>query len=153
MPKTDLITAKYEIVIGVPDVKFINGRFEDQAYAMVNKWQEYAKEYYDKTGIYVSAIANEGKAIYNKDWGCPDGGERTLTFNCTPNRVFIEDIIKYRQGIAYIVAKLKKEFEQHTITITNITPATMDYFTDEDNEFLNGVITHIESTKEAKNNE
>ena len=88
-------TVKYEVVIGVPDDKFVNCRRESQIDKMIDKWQEAAKEYYECTNVYVSAIAIEGRAIYHKDWGCPDGGERTLTFNCTANVNFIKDLNSY----------------------------------------------------------
>lgn len=137
------VTKKYEVVIGVPDDKFANGKNQDQIKLMIEKWQEYAKEYYNKMQIYISAIAVEGKAVYNKDWGCPDGGERTLTFNCTCNTKFIENILEYEAGIYYIVAKLKKYFNQHTITVTEID-SNIHYFTDEDNEALDHYKDEVE---------
>lgn len=142
-------TVKFEVVIGVPDDKFVNGKNQDQAKLMINKWQEYAKEYYDATDVYVSAIANEGRAIYHKAWGCPDGGERTLTFNCTANREFITDLELYIRGIDYIVAKLKKEFNQHTVTMTELN-ALVHYFTDEDNDLLDSAIMYIKEYSEEE---
>lgn len=144
-------TEKHEVVIGVPNDKFTNGKWQDQSDLMIDKWQEYAEKYYDKTGIYISAIVNEGLAIYNEDWGCPDGGERTLTFNCTRNPKFIEDKYEYQRGIHYIVANLKKEFKQHTITITSMYAGTgIKYITDEDNDKLENIIKKF---KEEENNE
>ena len=61
-------TIKYEVVIGVPDDEFRNGKLQSTIDIMKDKWQEYAKKYFDETGIYVSAIAVEGRAIYNKEW-------------------------------------------------------------------------------------
>lgn len=133
-------TVKYEVVIGVPDDKFVNGKYENQIEKMINKWQEFAKEFFDQTGTgtcetgtYVSAIANSGKAIYHTDWGCPDHGERVVTFNCTANPTFIKDLDKYEEGVLYITKKLKKEFQQHTITITCI-PVGVFYLTDENED-------------------
>ena len=140
-------TVKFEVVIGVPEDKFVNGKWQDQSKVMIDKWQEYAKEYYDATDIYVSAIAIEGRAIYHKAWGCPDGGERTLTFNCTANREFITDLELYIRGIDYITAKMKKEFNQHTITMTELN-AHIHYFTDEDNNLLESAIEYINWDKE-----
>ena len=144
-------TYKYEIVIGVPDDKFVNGRMESQVQKMICKWQEYAKEYYNKTDVYVSAIAIEGKAIYNTEWGCPKGGERTLTFNCTLNPRFINSAEVYGEGIKYIVGKLKKFFNQHTITITIFSDNVyITYYTDAENEKLNKVIDKISNMEDIK---
>ena len=138
-----LYTIKYEVVIGVPDDEFVNCRRESQVDKMIAKWQEAAKNYYEKTEVYVSAIVNEGKAIYNKDWGCPDGGERTLTFNCTANTNFIKDLELYETGIHYIAGILKKYFNQSTITITKIK-SNIQYITDEDNDSIECLIEDIE---------
>lgn len=127
--KSFVPTTKYEIVVGL-----IN---EVDGYTACNivqqAWQTIAKEFYEMTGIYVSAIANFGHAVYHRDWGCPLRGEETVTFNCTANRVFIEDMEKYEEGVFYITKKLKKQFHQHTITITKIS-SEVCYLTDEDNE-------------------
>ena len=96
-------------------------------------WKKYAKEFFDNNDIYVSAIAIPGKALYHNDWGCPIGGERVISFNCTANPEFIKDYNKYEEGVLYITKKLKKEFQQHTITITKI-PSSVFYLTDENME-------------------
>ena len=139
-------TEKYEVVIGIENDITVSRMIEREIEKMIKSWQKHAKEYFDKTGIYVSAIVNEGRAIYNEDWGCPDGGERTLTFNCTRNPKFIEDDNMYRMGIYYITSNLKKEFKQHTITITKMN-AEIDYITDDDNE---NIETIIKTYKEEK---
>lgn len=144
-------TEKYEVVIGIENDITVNRMIEREIEKMIKSWQKYAKEYFDKTGVYVSAIVNEGRAVYNEDWGCPDGGERTLTFNCTRNPKFIEDKYEYQRGIHYIVANLKKEFNQHTITITLMHTGTgIMYITDEDNDKLENI---IKKYKEEENNE
>ena len=110
---------KYEVVFGIPDDEFKNSRYEKNEEKYIDKWQEFAKEYYIETGVYVSAIANFGKAVYNLEWGCPLHGERTITFNCTANPAFINanDIKIYENGISN---KLKKYFKQNTVTITKM---------------------------------
>ena len=128
MEKFPKASIKYEVVIGLITDNY--NRYNPDT--MKTKWQEYAKEYFDMTGVYVSAIAIEGNAIYNKDWGCPTSGEPCITFNCTINPHFITDFEVYEAGIIYITKKLKKEFHQHTITITKI-PSGVFYLTDTDN--------------------
>ena len=117
-------TEKYEVVVGVPDDLFVNGKYEDNLEKVIDKWQEFAKLYYEDTDIYVSAIAISGKAVYNADWGCPPHGERVFAFHCTANREFIKsenDLRLYEKGVLYIAKKLKKEFNQSTITITKLS--------------------------------
>lgn len=114
-------TVKYEVVLGLPENDpIINGRITKNEDIAKDMWNTYAKEYYSKTDVYVSAIANEGHAIYNDEWGCPKYGERVITFNCTANRTFIKDLSKYEEGIVYITTKLKEYFKQSTVTITKI---------------------------------
>lgn len=88
--------------------------------------------FFEKSGIYISAISTEGRAIYKKEWGCPLHGERIITFHCTANINFINDLDLYKDGILYITKKLKKDFKQHTITIT-VIPSDIIYLSGEEN--------------------
>lgn len=125
-------TVKYEVLVGVPDGMPITNDifFKDDIRAA---WQKYAKEFYDKTNVYVSAITMFGRAIYRTEWGCPHCGESVISFHCTANPEFIKDLNLYKEGVLYISKKLKKEFGQHTITITQL-PAGIFYLTDESEE-------------------
>ena len=143
-------SVKYEVVIGVsnakddiqpflipqPDGSFFTGVDESKLNIrleeMKSKWKKYAKEFFESNDVYVSAIAIPGHALYHEEWGCPLFGEKVLSFYCTANPAFIKDLNKYEEGILYITKRLKRDFEQHTITITKI-PATVCYLTDEDN--------------------
>lgn len=124
-------TEKYEVVIGVQTDTNVSRVIERQLDLLIEAWQKHAKNYFDMRGIYISAIANKGNAIYNEDWGCPHGGERVVTFNCTRNPKFIDNNLDYYNGLMYIVSCLKEEFKQHTITITKMG-AIITYATDED---------------------
>lgn len=127
-------TLKYEVVIG------LNCEPSDgtRGYIILSEsvrcaWQRYAKDFYDETGMYVSAISVFGYALYHTDWGCPYEGEQCLSFHCTANPEFVHDFELYEKGILYIAKKLKKEFEQHTITITKLN-ANICYLTDKEEE-------------------
>lgn len=133
-------TLKYEIVVGMETDETINRSLKDRidGYAKTynkikNKWQEYAKEFYDKYNVYVSSICIAGHALYHTDWGCPTNGEYTVTFHCTANPEFIHDFELYEKGVLYISKKLKEEFKQHTVTITKLN-ANICYLTDEEKE-------------------
>ena len=125
-------TLKFEVVIGLSSDPTPDGIYLFTTEHMQTIWQKYAEEFFNKTSVYVSAIAVFGRAIYHHEWGCPIEGEQCLTFHCTANREFIEDLDMYEKGVLYIAKKLKKEFKQHTITITKI-PSRIYYLTDEDN--------------------
>ena len=133
MKKKFKYTLKYEVVIGLtvdPDPDELNTFIIDN---MQYHWQKYAEEFFNKTNVFVSAIAIFGHAIYHHEWGCPPSGEQCLTFHCTANPEFIKDLEMYEEGVLYIAKKMKKYFRQHTITITKL-PATINYLTDDDNE-------------------
>ena len=133
MSTNSIQSIKYEVVIGIPEDEFVHGRLESNIDKIYESWKKYAKEFFDNNDIYVSAIAIPGKALYHSHWGCPKGGERVISFNCTANPEFIKDYDKYEEGVLYITKKLKKEFQQHTITITKI-PSSVFYLTDENTE-------------------
>ena len=123
-------TVKYEVVVGVPDDIFYEST---NRVLMTTHWQRYADEYFEKTGVYVSAIANDGKALYKVEWGCPVCGEPVITFNCTANPEFIKDMDLYDAGVLYIAKNLKKNFKQNTVTITKL-PAGIYYLTNDNME-------------------
>ncbi|WP_409290226.1 hypothetical protein [Peribacillus sp. SCS-37] len=80
-------------------------------------WQELAGGYYKETGIYVSAVAHRSKTIYHTDWGCPEGGEDTVTFTASANYEFIKDINAWKEAVTAISRQLKDRFEQESVTI------------------------------------
>ena len=55
-----------------------------------------------------------------------------MSFHCTANPEFIKDFNKYEEGVLYITKRLKRDFEQHTVTMTKL-PSSVCYLTDEDN--------------------
>ena len=126
-------TVKYEVVFGDAGDTYANGGIVSNSKLYRSKWMEYAGEYFDETGTYISAIANEGYALYNEEWGCPLLGEETITFNCTANPEFIKDMELYEAGVLYITNKLKEFFKQSTVTITKLE-STVKYITNSEEE-------------------
>lgn len=129
-------SVKYEVVVAIPDdlcTCTVNGVAVD-AYSQMNKmWIQFATEYFERTDVFVSAISNKGAALYHHSWGCPEYGERVVTFNCTANKEFIKDMDLYEKGIIYITNKFKEALKQHTITITRLKSDVL-YMTDSDNK-------------------
>ena len=128
-------TVKFEVVVAIPDLgrTIVNGKQLSDLDIASRVWKTFAKKFYEKTDIYVSAIVNEGRALYLKEWGCPSNGEHTVTYNCTMNPNFIKDMCEYENGVIWIAKQLKKYFKQHTVSITKISSegTFMEYLTDE----------------------
>jgi len=69
-----------------------------------NAWQEAAAAVFSSTGTYVGAVITPARTVYNKDWGCPVGGEKTvgITGECNPEYT---DLAAYK---AAVVETLKR---------------------------------------------
>lgn len=130
-------TVKFEVVVAIPDIgnPIVNDKRLSKLDIASRAWKTFAKKFYEKTDVYVSAIVNEGRALYLKEWGCPSDGEYTVTYNCTMNPNFINGLAKYEyeNGVIWIAKQLKKHFKQHTVSITKIDSkgTFMEYLTDD----------------------
>ncbi|WP_142383689.1 hypothetical protein [Peribacillus deserti] len=80
-------------------------------------WQELAADFHQQTGIYVSAVAHKSKTIYHTEWGCPEGGEDTITFTSSVNYEYVKDINAWKDTLIQLTKQLKARFEQETVTI------------------------------------
>lgn len=81
------------------------------------KYIEIAEKVYATTGLFISAVVNASKCLYHTGWGCPQNGENTYTFQGIRNPNFCKDDSKWREAVQSIVAELKKEFKQSTVTL------------------------------------
>lgn len=119
---------KYEVVVGL--IPGYHGISNNAELAIVrNAWMKYALKYYNETNVYISSIAYEAKALYNREWGCPIDGEPVVVFHCTLNPEFVKNEKVYEDGIVYVAKKLKEELRQSTVTITK-TNASIAYLSD-----------------------
>lgn len=141
-------SVKYEVVLGVlegyDDLQWAPDRIDNPNIPGINfdepsildsleKWKEYALEYFNLYNTYVSAVAiPHTYAVYNEEWGCPVYGEPVVVFHCTMNPEFIRDANLYELGVVYIAEKLMKFFKQSTVTITKL-PAGVCYLKKEEN--------------------
>ena len=71
----------------------------------------------EKLGFYISFVVYEIKTIYKKEWGCPDGGEKTYNLEATRNPVFNSDDDLWRNQVVQIIHILKEELKQSTVTL------------------------------------
>lgn len=63
-----------------------------------NAWQEAAAAVMAASGTYVGAVITPARTVYHTDWGCPVGGEKTvsITGECNPEYTKIDD---YRAAV------------------------------------------------------
>ncbi|WP_035323047.1 hypothetical protein [Peribacillus kribbensis] len=80
-------------------------------------WQRLAAELYEETQIYVSAAAHQSKTVYHTKWGCPQGGEDTVTFTASANHEYVKDINAWKEAVITLTKRIKSEFGQDTVTI------------------------------------
>ena len=130
-------TVKYEITIGVLEGYNFDKVTETDIYTLIDtaleKWKEYAAEFYSLTDIYISAIGlYQCSALYNEAWGCPKYGEPIVRFDCTLNPEFVKNPNIYEDGIIYISKKLQEFFKQYTVNITKIHQTSVCYLKKEE---------------------
>lgn len=68
-------------------------------------------------GFYISFIVYEVKTVYKKEWGCPDGGEKTYNLEATRNPVFNPDDNLWKDQVLQVIRFLKDDLKQSTVTI------------------------------------
>ena len=125
-------TISFRIVIGVAEGYYhnVSGVAENAlVYKVATLWQKLAKEEFDKTFIYVSAVAQPGSVIYHTQWGCPTGGESVVVLSGSANPNFVKDLNKWRDTVVKLASELKKQLNQTTLTI-EFFEADLVYLTD-----------------------
>ena len=113
-------TLSFRITVGVAEGYFHNlsGVAENALVHKVSElWQKIAKEEFDKSEIYVSAVAQPGSVIYHTQWGCPQGGESVVVLSGSANPTFVKDLDVWKNVVIELGKKLKKELKQTTLTI------------------------------------
>jgi len=79
-------------------------------------WQEAARKIFEECGVYVSATTHSSTTIYHQDWGCPAGGEKTVTFSGSANPEFVK-MGDYRYAVVSLVKLVKEILAQSTVTV------------------------------------
>ena len=125
-------TLSFRIAVGVVEGYFHNVKGVAESalvYKVSELWQELAREEYNKSFIYVSAVAQPGAVIYNQEWGCPTGGESIVVLSGSANPTFVKDLDVWKNVVIELGKKLKKELKQTTLTI-EFFEADLVYLTD-----------------------
>ena len=85
-----------------------------------------AEEIYEETGVYISALIHEVRALYSPKWGCPTDGEPCYELRGTRNPQFAEKEA-YESALIKLVSMLKDKLQQSTVYL-EIQPTQMWYF-------------------------
>ena len=89
---------------------------EDRIAHLVNGWQELSNRYFEHSGMTITCVMTEGRALYHSDRGCPKGGEKVIILTGTSNPAFVEPkhIGDYAQLVHIIIDELRNKMEQTT---------------------------------------
>ena len=93
---------------------------------MENLWQDVAHEYFKEKGVSISAVYNEGKAIYDCEFGSPKGGEIVGSFSGDWNTAFESDFLKWKMAVEVVVERVAGKTGQCTWT-TSYMPSEFHY--------------------------
>jgi len=113
-------TISFRIVAGIEKGYFHNTKGVAESalvYKVAALWQELAKSEFDKSEIYVSAVAQPGSVIYHQQWGCPIGGESVVVLSGSANPTFVKDLNKWKETVVKLAKELKQKLNQTTLTI------------------------------------
>ncbi|MCY6958371.1 hypothetical protein [Clostridium brassicae] len=123
-------TLRFEIVTGVNKGYFHNNNQNESLNLVGELWQRIAKQEFEKSNIYVSAVMKVSKTIYNEAWGCPKGGEETIVITGVANKEFVQDMNAWKNTVIKLAKELKKELKQSTLTC-EFSEVELFYFKDD----------------------
>lgn len=82
-------------------------------------WNVAALEVEKAYGLYIPAVLNESRTIYKLEWGCPPGGEVTVTvtgcYNLVHNSAY--DLLFWQHSVRRTVEVTKELLKQTTVTL------------------------------------
>lgn len=135
----DILERKFFIMKIVKTISFTATLGVNRGYGHANEqksasqivggaWQQAAAEIFQSSGIYVSAIIKDSKAVYHTDWGCPAGGEviSEISGVCNPQYT---DINQYKSVVLQVLERCAKALGQDTtqVVFTDCDFAHLDF--------------------------
>lgn len=110
-------TLRFEIVTGIQaGYEKLHNDITDYEKIVSRLWQDNAKLFFEENNIYVSAVIKRSYTVYNQEWGCPEGGERTVVITGVANKEFVDDLENWKQTVLILAKKLKEQLKQSTMT-------------------------------------
>lgn len=96
-----------------------DGKIVNRAKAVALLWQNLAQAHFEEYGVYPSAIVQDSLTVYHQDWGCPKGGEATVTLSgCFKPKDNTEtELDRWMIAVRRTAMKLKYQLDQSTLRI------------------------------------
>lgn len=112
-------TNKFEVVLEINENYFRSNEIDVNIKYLwfkyiCNVWDRSAKEIEKKHGIYIPALINESRVIYND---CPIGGKIVYKISGERNPKFTKNSGNYRGAVEDLVGLVAKKLKQSTFTI------------------------------------
>lgn len=108
---------KFEAVFGVNEGYFHNNENRNILENISKIWQKKAKDIFEQTNIYISAVITLSKVVYHREWGCPDTGEDVIVITSSANPEFIKDIDLWKEVSIKILKDMQKELKQSRVSV------------------------------------
>lgn len=111
------------------DVKDLVSTPKTRLQIVSEAWQEAMQKEFDESKVLVSAVLHESNTIYPVGFGCPSGGELTVTVNGRTNPNSIPDkghakdwnhrigLFNYREAVIRVCDAVKESLDQTTVSI------------------------------------
>jgi len=110
-------TIAFEAVIGVNPGYGHKNETSNNLKIVASLWLEVAENVEAETGLYISANIMSSLTLYKTDWGCPAGGEETVTIKAVCNPEFA-NTEAWKQASLKVIKKLKNRLSQSTVTVS-----------------------------------
>ncbi|MFN0203123.1 MAG: hypothetical protein ACKVTZ_16475 [Bacteroidia bacterium] len=82
-------------------------------------WQQKAAEVYAESQIYIGAVCSLSQTVYHQDWGCPEGGEITVSITGTCNPLYTSTE-HYKATTEEVLKRCALALQQSTAQVTFI---------------------------------
>lgn len=111
-------TTKFTATLGFNEwYNHENAWIQDLEKSVWKIWQVKAKEVFEKTQIYISAIVQDANAIYHTERWCPEWGEKIARIEWVRNPEFMQDAEKYKQAVIDVLTMCQEELKQTTAQV------------------------------------
>ena len=111
-------TTEFGLNIGINAGYFHANEEKDPVKIVTEKWHKLAEEIFKDCGIYIGAVICQSKTVYRPEWGCPPGGEDTLTISGVRNPEFQTNDDLWKIAVSRVAIRLASELQQSAAYLT-----------------------------------